>query len=76
MRGFLLLFFYLVGTKATKFKNDVKRKIDGDIGHSSVRGPHQVLACSIIAVVLTLYHAYNYGEEKIIGRLLLKKMHS
>lgn len=66
LRGILLLFFYLVGTKATKFKNDIKKKIDGDVGHSSVRGPHQVLACSGIAVLFSLYHAYKYGEEKNI----------
>lgn len=61
--------FYLIGTKATKFKHDFKEKIDGDAGKSSVRGPHQVLSCSGIAVILSLYHAYQYGEEKTIGKI-------
>jgi uncharacterized membrane protein len=64
-----LLVFYLIGTKATKFKHDLKLKIDGDAGQSSVRGPHQVLACSGIAVILSLYHVYKYGEEKMIGTI-------
>lgn len=64
-----MLVFYLIGTKATKFKHDLKEKIDGDAGQSSVRGPHQVLACSGIAVILSLYHVYNYGEEKTIGKM-------
>jgi len=46
----------------------LKMKKDGDAGKSSVRGPSQVLACSAIAVLLSLFHAVYFGEEKTIGR--------
>jgi hypothetical protein len=31
-------------------------------------GPHQVLACSIIGVMIQLTHAFYCGEENHIGR--------
>lgn len=62
-RGFLILIFYLLGTKVTKFQHQQKWKKDGDASKSSVRSPYQVLACSGIAVVVSLIHAIYYGEE-------------
>jgi len=58
--------FYQLGTMATKYGKEIKIKKDGDAGKSSVRGPSQVLACSAIAVLLSLYHAVYFGEEKTI----------
>ena len=71
LRGFVLFMFYQLGTMATKYGKEIKIKKDGDAGKSSVRGPSQVLACSAIAVLLSLYHAVYFGEEKTIGRLFL-----
>lgn len=53
---------------ATKYKKEYKATKDGDAGHSSVRGPSQVLACSAIAVACSLYHAIYYGEEKALSK--------
>ena len=66
-RGFLLLLFYQLGTMVTKFRKELKVKKDGDASKSSVRSPYQVLACSGIAVVISLVHVFQYGEEKPIG---------
>ena len=46
--------------------------MDGDAGKGSVRGPSQVLACSAIAVVCSLFHAISFGEEKAIGEGLTR----
>lgn len=47
----------------TKFKKSEKYAKDGEASKSSVRSPYQVLACSGIAVVISLVHALCYGEE-------------
>lgn len=52
---------------ATKYRKEIKILKDGDAGKSSVRGPSQVLACSVIAVVCSIVHAIFFGEEKTIG---------
>lgn len=63
-----MLVFYLLGTKATKFKKEIKQKLDGTIvlSGSIARGPSQVLACSLLALILSLVHVIYYGEEKPI----------
>jgi uncharacterized protein (TIGR00297 family) len=68
LRGFNLLVFYLIATKATKFKKGIKEKIDGSLSNSGsiARGPSQVLACSLLAVILSLIHGIYFGEEKPI----------
>ncbi|GFH61034.1 hypothetical protein CTEN210_17510 [Chaetoceros tenuissimus] len=66
LRGFVLLMFYQIGTKATKYKKQIKLQRDGDVAKSSVRGPSQVLACSVLAVALSLVHAIYFGEERKI----------
>eukprot|EP00980_Cylindrotheca_fusiformis_P000601 scaffold154_cov129-Cylindrotheca_fusiformis.AAC.18 len=68
IRGFNLIVFYLIATKATKFKKDHKEKIDGSLSITGTiaRGPTQVLACSLLAVVLSLFHGIYCGEEKPI----------
>lgn len=68
LRGFNLLVFYVVATKATKFKKGIKEKIDGSlvIAGSAARGPMQVLACSLLAVILSLIHGAYFGAERSI----------
>lgn len=61
MRGFLLLLFYLIGTKATKYKMDVKSKYEEV--DATCRGPGQVLACSVIGIVIQTIHYIYCGEE-------------
>lgn len=65
VRGWNLLVFYQIGTTATKYKKDIKAKIDGTIATtgSQARGPVQVLSCSVIAVILGLIHGVCCGEE-------------
>lgn len=65
-RGMVLLLFYLVATKATKYKSQLKSKFDQSSAESSCRGPSQVLACSALGVVIQLVHVYCYGEEQSI----------
>lgn len=63
--GLLLLLFYIVGTKATKYKSEWKSKYDTSYSSvSSCRGPSQVLACSVIGVVIQLVHLYWVGEAE------------
>ena len=59
-----------VGTKATKYKSQIKSHIDQSAADSSCRGPGQVLACSVLGVALQLVHVYYYGEEQSIGTSL------
>jgi len=65
-RGFILIFFYLLGTLATKYRKDVKQSRDASFNEGSVRGPYQVLACSFIAVLCSIGHAFLCGEENEI----------
>ena len=60
-----------MGTKATKYKKEIKEKLDVTALESSVRGPSQVLACSALAVLCSLTHSYYFGKEKSIGKLSL-----
>ncbi|KAL7434152.1 hypothetical protein ACHAXM_007352 [Skeletonema potamos] len=64
MRGFLLLLFYVVGTKATKYNIKIKAKFEET--DSSCRGPGQVLACSIIGLLLQTMHFIYCGKERSI----------
>jgi len=61
MRGFLLLLFYLVGTKATKYKATLKSKFEET--DASCRGPGQVLACSVIGILIQTIHFVYCGKE-------------
>ena len=63
LRGFVLLLFYQIASSATKYKKDWKEARDATAAEGSVRGPSQVLACSILAVVLSLLHVVRVGEE-------------
>jgi uncharacterized protein (TIGR00297 family) len=66
MRGFVLLFFYQIGSSATKYKKAIKEQRDATAFEGSVRGPSQVFACSIIAVILSLAHVCIVGDERAI----------
>ncbi|KAL4800300.1 integral membrane protein DUF92-domain-containing protein [Aspergillus venezuelensis] len=67
---FLLLVFYVGGTKATKVKHDIKAQLTlsatGSHGGEGARTHIQVLANSIVASVLSLAHAWviaKYDKE-------------
>ena len=60
-----------VATKATKYKSQIKSKLDQSSADSSCRGPGQVLACSVLGVTIQLVHVYYFGEEKSIGEATL-----
>ena len=66
-RGVLLLLFYIVGTAATKFRHDEKARIDATAQVGAERGPSQVLACSAVGVVCSVWHAAACGEEQRIS---------
>lgn len=66
LRGFVLLFFYQIGTWATKYKKSLKEKKDSTAAEGAARGASQVLSCSIIAVVLSLVRTWYCGEEEPI----------
>lgn len=66
LRGFVLLFFYQIGSSATKYKKAIKEQRDATASEGSVRGPPQVFACSIISVLLSLLHVYYFGAERAI----------
>ena len=66
-RGMSLLLFYIVGTAATKFRHDEKARIDATAQVGAERGPSQVLACSAVGVVCSVWHAAVCGEEKSIN---------
>ncbi|QSZ36618.1 hypothetical protein DSL72_006498 [Monilinia vaccinii-corymbosi] len=59
----LLLVFYLIGTRVTKVKHDVKAKLTmnstGTPGGEGARTHIQVFSNSAVASVLTLMHAYQ-----------------
>ncbi|KAL4903796.1 hypothetical protein BDW74DRAFT_34085 [Aspergillus multicolor] len=65
---FLLLVFYLGGTKATKVKHDIKAQLTlsatGSHGGEGARTHIQVLANSVVATVLALAHAWVLRDNK------------
>lgn len=70
LRGFNLLVFYFVAIHATKYKKEYKATIDGTIASnqgSTTRGVSQVLACSLLATILSLWHAVACGAERPIA---------
>lgn len=70
-----ILVFYTstkqVGTKATKYKSQLKSNLDQTAADTSCRGSAQVFACSIIGIVFQLIHVVYCGEEKSIGELMV-----
>ncbi|KAL3799934.1 hypothetical protein HJC23_007407 [Cyclotella cryptica] len=58
--------FFKIGTKATKYKVQQKSLLDRSADESSCRGPNQVLACSVLGVVIQLVHVIYCGNEKSI----------
>jgi uncharacterized protein (TIGR00297 family) len=66
LRGFVLLFFYQIASIATKYRKEWKERLDATATEGSIRGPSQVLACSVIAIILTLLHVILVGEEQPI----------
>lgn len=66
LRGIILLLFYLVGTAATKYRHAEKARIDATAQVGAERGPSQVLACSAVGVMCSVWHATSCGEERPI----------
>eukprot|EP00535_Pseudo-nitzschia_heimii_P003100 CAMPEP_0197173044 /NCGR_PEP_ID=MMETSP1423-20130617/100_1 /TAXON_ID=476441 /ORGANISM="Pseudo-nitzschia heimii, Strain UNC1101" /LENGTH=289 /DNA_ID=CAMNT_0042621789 /DNA_START=151 /DNA_END=1020 /DNA_ORIENTATION=- len=69
LRGMNLLTFYFISIKATKYKKEIKATIDGTIASnegSTTRGASQVLACSLVATILSVVHAFFCGAERAI----------
>lgn len=58
--------YHQTGSSATKYQKHRKQKLDAGAAESSVRGPGQVLACSLFATLAALLHVYYHGEEQII----------
>lgn len=70
LRGLNLLTFYFVSIKATKYKKEIKATIDGTIASnegSTIRGTSQVLACSLVATILSVVHAFVCGAERAVA---------
>jgi len=65
-RGLLLIYFYQLGSWATKVRKSEKARLDATVVDHSVRGVVQVLAVSSVAVMLSLYHAATFGRERPI----------
>lgn len=63
LRGMTLFAFYQIGSMATKFKKDLKAEKDATVMEASVRGATQVLAVSVLAVGLSIYHTLYFGAE-------------
>lgn len=66
LRGMVLFFLYQIGTKATRYRQDAKEKADATVQGSGGRGASQVVAVSVTAVALSLWHAVHYGAERAI----------
>jgi uncharacterized protein (TIGR00297 family) len=69
LRGLNLFVFYFLATAATRYKKDRKATIDGTIvsnNGSTTRSTSQVLACSLLAAVLSVVHAVLCGPERPI----------
>lgn len=66
LRGMNLLFFYQLGTMATRFKKSIKEQRDATVaaGDHAARGATQVLCVSLTTVVLSLCHAIWFGSER------------
>jgi len=64
LRGFTLFWFYQLGSSATKYRLGLKMKYDATLQSHVVRGASQVLCVSVIAVLLTAWHALEFGAER------------
>ncbi|KAF7908476.1 uncharacterized protein EAF01_004231 [Botrytis porri] len=64
----LLIIFYVIGTRVTKVKHDVKAKLTvqstGSAGGEGARTHMQVISNSAVASVLTLMHAYQLHKRR------------
>jgi uncharacterized protein (TIGR00297 family) len=70
LRGMVLVYFYQLGSMATKYKKSTKAAVDATVLDSSVRGASQVLAVSLLATILSVLHAYWHGNEKPIDFIM------
>lgn len=68
LRGLNLFVFYQIGSSATQYQQHKKADHDETVSYASTRGFKQVLAVSVIAVLLSLYHALEFGPEQAFTR--------
>lgn len=69
--GGVLIIFYLSSTKATRFRADIKARVeDGHDGPSGNRDAGQVLASSGPAVIASLVYWYLYRYDSPISSIL------
>ena len=71
IRGFSLLVFYYVGTKATNYKHSIKITKDstaesGANDEGGGRNASQVFACSILSAIYSMLHVIYCGKERSI----------
>jgi len=59
--GMLLIAFYQSGSSFTKFKAQQKAALDASSDDASGRGVQQVLACSLLATLLSLASIIHFG---------------
>ena len=65
----LILTYYIISLHKYRFsQKEYKATIDGTIASngSSIRGASQVLACSLLATILSLVHAFYCGSERAV----------
>ena len=62
----LLLTFYFTSTKLTKFKAERKNTIDANYTSTGNRSASQVLACSLLGVVISLVYRFSGRNDQPI----------
>ena len=61
--GVTLILFYQSSSSLTKYKSEIKKKIESDFKEGGQRDYVQVLSCSILATILALVYMVMEGED-------------
>lgn len=61
--GVILIMFYQSSSSLTKFKGDVKKKIEADYKEGGQRDYVQVLSCSLLATVVAVLYLVLEGDD-------------
>lgn len=61
--GIVLILFYYTGSKLTKFKQNLKAKLEEDYKIGGQRNAIQVLANSLLATVVVVCYVWYIGED-------------
>jgi uncharacterized membrane protein len=65
--GLLLLLFYYSSTKLTKYKQDVKDRLEEDFKSAGERDWKQVFASSILAIVVAVFYVFFFGDDRNVS---------